>query len=74
MQTQTSGRFLLATAIVIAAAMVCATLLVLNVHATYPVQGMTGETYLHLLTSGCTLQTIPGGTPVSVTCPLWVRP
>jgi hypothetical protein len=54
--------------------MVCATLLALNLHSTYRIQGMGGDTYLHLLYSGCSVVTTPEGGQVAMTCPLWVNP
>lgn len=70
----------LAVAIIVAAVLVCATLVILNVRMTYPLRGLgtdaNGPVYLRLLYSGCTPQYV-GGTadaPISVSCPLWVRP
>jgi hypothetical protein len=75
MQTQ-SKSWPLVLAILIAALMVCATLLALNLHTTYRLQGMGSPTYLHLLYSGCTPLVIPGppDSVVAVTCPLWINP
>jgi hypothetical protein len=73
MQTQ-SKSWPLVLAILIASAMVCATLLALNLHSTYRIQGMGGDTYLHLLYSGCSVVTTPEGGQVAMTCPLWVNP
>jgi len=78
MNTQNNARLVLAGAIVLAAAIVCATLIALNFRVTYPLQSLDLSTpvYYQLLERGCTPQYLPGPppTPFSVSCPLWVRP
>jgi hypothetical protein len=77
MQSQ-SKSWPIAVAIVIAAAMICGTLIVVNMRVTYPmVNGnvvMDGNVYTRLLSSGCTVITSPSGGQFGVSCPLWIRP
>jgi hypothetical protein len=80
MQTQ-SKSWPLVLAILIAALMLCATLLVLNLRRTYPFVDTTNNkllidntVYLRLLSSGCTTVPTPAGGVAAVSCPLWVSP
>jgi hypothetical protein len=80
MQNQ-SKQWPVAIAIVLAAAMICATLVVLNVRTIYPRIDVASNTlvmdngvYLRLLANGCTGVVNPAGGTTSVSCPLWVRP
>jgi hypothetical protein len=74
-------RLSLPVAIVLAAVMICATLVALNLRVTYPTEGMNSQAYGHLLASGCNgTGYLPGGMPgvapvaMALSCPLWVRP
>jgi len=78
MQSQSNSYVPLAIAIVIATALVCATLIALNLRTTYPITVIVGkepQALTQLLSSGCTLMTVPDtGARVGLSCPLWVRP
>jgi hypothetical protein len=72
-----TGRWLLPAAIVLAAVMICATLLVLNLRVTYPVPDLNGQTITRLIEHGCTA--VPFGisgnnATVAISCPVWLRP
>jgi hypothetical protein len=80
MQAKGTGLIALAAAIVLGAAMICATLVVLNVRVIYPrfdlatnTTVMDDKTYVQMLAKGCSQQLLPGGGNVSISCPLWVR-
>jgi len=59
---------------VIATAMLCATLLLLNLRISYPTQGMKQDVYTRLTTSGCTENIVLNNLPIALSCPLWVHP
>ena len=76
MQMKLSVALVLGVAIVLAAAMVCATMLALNLRTTYSLSDpKIGPVYARLLQSGCESTGYSvAGTPIAVSCPLWVRP
>lgn len=75
MQSQSRSWWPVAGAIVIAAAMICATLVLLNLRTVYPMtDSQIQAKYLQLVQSGCTDVSITGGGLAAISCPLWVRP
>lgn len=71
MHIQTSGQWALAVAILVAAVMVCGTLLTLNLRTTVPVERVgTDANYLRLIYSGC----VRSADTITLSCPIWVQP
>lgn len=77
MQLNRSAALVLASGIVLAALLVCGTLVALNVRTTYPMTQVGKDgTWLRLLQKGCTLNYGPTPDPiaVAVSCPVWITP